>query len=65
VHAEDFANIVGHPQQASAALPARRYVIDLGHSIRSELKSIAVYNEACGAACIGQDSDLTYRPSAL
>ena len=67
VHADVFADTAGQLQQASVAFSSGG--VDMTSTwpdrVSSELKAISFYDEACGDAYIGGDSELTYRPSAL
>ncbi len=67
VHADVFADTAGQPQQASVAFASGG--VDITSTwpdgVDPELKAISFYDEACGDAYIGGDSELTYRPSAL
>lgn len=67
VHADVFADTAGQPQQASVAFTSAG--VDMTSTwpdtVGPELKAISFYDEACGDAYIGGDSELTYRPSAL
>lgn len=67
VHANVFADTAGQPQNAeigflsagtekSACWPGGR---------SGELEAVGFYDEACGDAYVGGESELTYRPSAL
>lgn len=67
VHANVFADNSGQPQKAVIAF------VNAGidttstwpSAVSTELKAVSFYDEACGDAYIGGDSELTYRPSAL
>lgn len=67
VHANVFADTAGQPQKAAVAF------VNAGvdktstwpGAVSPELTGVSFYDEACGDAYIGGDSELTYRPSAL
>lgn len=67
VHADVFADTAGQPQQASIAFVSAGVGMTSTwpDAVSPELKAISFYDEACGDAYIGGDSELTYRPSAL
>lgn len=67
VHTNVFADTAGQPQKAEiefASAGADKSSTWPG-AVSSELRAVSYYDEACGDAYIGGDSELTYRPSAL
>lgn len=67
VHTDVFADTAGQLQQASVAFANGGVAMTSTwpDGVGAELKAISFYDEACGDAYIGGDSELTYRPSAL
>ena len=67
VHTNVFADTAGQPQKAEIGFLSAG--TEKGASwpgtVDSELGAIGFYDEACGDAYIGGESELTYRPSAL
>ena len=67
VHADVFDTAAVQPQQAVIAFTVGG--VDNSASwpdaVSGELRAVSFYDEACGDAYIGGDSELTYRPSAL
>lgn len=67
VHANVFADAAGQPQKADVAFNSggMDHASSWPDAVSGELRAISFYDEACGDAYIGGDSELTYRPSAL
>lgn len=67
VHADVFADTAGQPQRAAVAFASAGtdMTSTWPDAVSSELKAISFYDEACGDAYVGGESELTYRPSAL
>jgi energy-coupling factor transporter ATP-binding protein EcfA2 len=67
VHANVFADTAGQPQKAEigfiSAGTERGATWPTG--VDGELGAVSFYDEACGDAYVGGESELTYRPSAL
>jgi hypothetical protein len=67
VHGDVFDAAAAQPQQAEIAFTAGGADSTVGwpDAVDGELRAVSFYDEACGDAYIGGDSELTYRPSAL
>lgn len=67
VHANVFADSAGQPQTAAVAFVSAGIdnTSTWPTAVSAELRAVSFYDEACGDAYIGGDSELTYRPSAL
>jgi hypothetical protein len=67
VHANVFSSAATQPQKADIAFMAgaTEGVCNWPQTTNGELRAISFYDEGCGDAYIGGDSELTYRPPAL
>jgi energy-coupling factor transporter ATP-binding protein EcfA2 len=68
VHTNVFADSNGQPQNAEITFKvagSEQPASSWPSGTSSDLRAISFYDEACGDAYIGGDSELTYRPSAL
>jgi energy-coupling factor transporter ATP-binding protein EcfA2 len=67
VHVDVFADTAGQPQKALVAFASAGIdkISSWPNAVSADLKAVSFYDEACGDAYIGGDSELTYRPSAL
>lgn len=67
VHANVFADTPGQPQKAAVAFVSAGVdkTSTWPNAVSTEVRAVSFYDEACGDAYIGGDSELTYRPSAL
>ena len=67
VHANVFGTSGGQPQKAVVLFSSSGVdrCSEWPDAVSPELRAISFYDEACGDAYIGGDSELTYRPSAL
>lgn len=67
VHANVFADTAGRPQKAEIAFVSAgtEKTSSWPDAVSTELRAVSFYDEACGDAYIGGDSEMTYRPSAL
>jgi len=67
VHGNVFAEEAAQPQNAEIAFVSAGTdkTAPWPHAVMAELRAVSFYDEACGDAYIGGDSEMTYRPSAL